>query len=299
MGAMHEDDGAGHENTSPRISFNYHLLPQHTVRASISSATRNPEMVEMYMQTAPGAYWKYAYNPPANSLKPERILSREIGYVGQFGTLSVDGRIYYDKVRDIIMLDAYVDGNLANRTDSFNNLFEATFKGLDLSAKYQWEDGKLSANYARQLTRCGFGSYPTQYFNSTPVSATATVGQYLAQAYQTDYLNICSESVPLNSGNVLLSQQMSDTLQFSIGYYLRSKVKVTDVSSGLPPESQMRRVDLKVASSFGQKEKAGGGEMAVVLQNAFQDNYTGYGNVPQRVNLLYKRRAYFTATIYF
>jgi len=39
--------------------------------------------------------------------------------------------------------------------------------------------------------------------------------------------------------------------------------------------------------------------MAVVLQNAFQDNYTGYGNIQQTVNLLFKRRAYFSATIYF
>ena len=36
--------------------------------------------------------------------------------------------------------------------------------------------------------------------------------------------------------------------------------------------------------------------MAVVLQNTSRDRYTGYGNVPQRVNLLFKRRAYLTAT---
>lgn len=39
--------------------------------------------------------------------------------------------------------------------------------------------------------------------------------------------------------------------------------------------------------------------MAVVLQNAFQDNYTGYSNMQWTMNLLFKRRAYFTATIYF
>jgi iron complex outermembrane receptor protein len=298
-GAMYENDGAGHKNTSPRVSLNYHLLPQHTLRASVSSATRNPMMVEMYMNTAQGAYWKSAYKPPAESLKPERILAKEIGYVGQFGTVSVDGRIYYDKVRDIIMVDAYVDGNLANRTDSFKNMFDATYKGLDISAKYRWETGSVTANYSRQQTSCAFSAYPTQYFNPTLVAPGLTAGQYLAQAYQTDYLNICGESVPLNGGNVLLSQMLSETFQFSMGYYLRSKVRVTDVSASYPAESQMRRVDLRVASSFGPKEKAGGGEVAVVLQNAFQDNYTGYGNVPQRTNLLFKRRAYFTATFYF
>jgi hypothetical protein len=58
-------------------------------------------------------------------------------------------------------------------------------------------------------------------------------------------------------------------------------------------------MDIRIASTFGKKERPGGGEIAVVLQNAFQDNYTGYGNVQQRTNLLFKRRAYFTATIYF
>ena len=290
-GAMYEDDGAGHRNTSPRIAINYHVLPRHTLRASVSSATRNPVMAEMYLNTAYGAYWLNANIPPAEELRPEKILSREIGYVGQYGNLSIDSRIYYDKVRDIIMLDGYVTGTLP-QTNSFKNLFDATFKGLDISASYHWADGKLTVNYSHQQASCAFSSYPTQYFN--PV-----IGPALAQTYQTDYLNLCSQSVPENSGSLLLDQQLSETLQFSMGYYLRSPIRINDVSSGYPPESQMRRVDLRIASVFGKKEKAGGGEMAVVVQNAFQDNYTAYGTVPQRVNLLFKRRTYFTATIYF
>jgi hypothetical protein len=61
----------------------------------------------------------------------------------------------------------------------------------------------------------------------------------------------------------------------------------------------MRRAVLHLAKSLRQKEKAGGGEMAAVLQIAFQDDFTGYGNVAQRTNLLLKRRTYFTATISF
>jgi len=39
--------------------------------------------------------------------------------------------------------------------------------------------------------------------------------------------------------------------------------------------------------------------MAVVLKNVFQNSYMGYGNIQQTMNLLFKRRAYFTATINF
>lgn len=292
-GTMYEDDGAGHKSTSPRLALNYHVLPRHTVRASVSSATRNPMMAEMYLRTGTNQYWSRAYVPPAADLRPERILSKELGYVGQFGALSVDGRIYYDKLSDIIFLDFYADlSNLADPKNSFKNMSGGTFKGLDISASYRWQDGRATVNYSRQQASCAFSSYPTQYFN--PI-----VGSTLAQGYQMDYLNLCSESVPAHSGNLLLEQHLSESIQFSTGIYLRGKVRVTDVASGLPPESPLRRVDMRVAKTFGQKERPGGGEIAVILQNAFQDNYTGYGNVKERANLLFKRRAYLTATINF
>ena len=166
VGTMYEDDGAGHKSASPRLSLNYHVLPQHTVRASVSTATRNPMMAEMYLQTGTNKYFSRAYTPPAAGLRPERILSKEIGYVGQFGALSVDGRIYYDKVRDIIFLDFYADlSNPFDPKNSFKNLFDATFKGLDISASYRWEEGRVTANYSLQQTSCVFSSYPTQYFH--------------------------------------------------------------------------------------------------------------------------------------
>lgn len=37
--------------------------------------------------------------------------------------------------------------------------------------------------------------------------------------------------------------------------------------------------------------------MAVALQDALHDKHTEYGNILQRVNLLFKRRAYLIATI--
>lgn len=260
-GTMYEDDGAGHKSTSPRLSLNYHVLPQHTLRASVSSATRNPVMAEMYLKTGTNSYWSRAYTPPAADLRPERILSKELGYVGQFGSVSVDGRIYYDKVRDIIFLDFYADlSNLADPKNSFKNMSDGTFKGLEISASYRWEDGRATVNYSRQQAGCAFSAYPTQYFNPMPISATSTLGQYIAQAYQTDYLNLCSQSVPTNSGSLLLDQQLSDSLRFSTGFYIRDSVRVTDVASGFPPESPMRRVDMRIAKSFGPKEKAGRGD---------------------------------------
>lgn len=60
----------------------------------------------------------------------------------------------------------------------------------------------------------------------------------------------------------------------------------------------MRRVDMRVAKSFAQREHISG-DVALVIQNAFQDHYTGYGNVQQTSNLLFARRAYLAATLNF
>jgi iron complex outermembrane receptor protein len=296
LGAMYEDDGAGHKNTSPRLSVNYHLFPQHTLRASVSSATRSPMMAETDLKTTYYGYWRIGNTPALQDIRPEKILSKEIGYVGQFDSISVDGRIYYDRVRDIILIDYGAD--LAHLANSFKNMAEATNKGIDLSAIYRWSDGKAAISYSRQKASCGLSAYPTQYLSQTPVPGTSPPTTF-AQLYQADYLDICGESVPTNSGSLLLNQNLSESYQFSLGYYFRSKVRVTDVGSSLPGESQLRRVDMRIANTFGQKEKTGGGEIALVLQNAFQDNYTGYGNVLGRTNLLFKRRTYLTATIYF
>lgn len=292
LGAMYEDDGAGHRETSPRISFNYHVLPQHTVRASYSASTRNPVMVEMYMQTKAGNYWRDNQLPPVDPLRPEKIVARELGYRADLDHWVLDARLYHEQVSDIILLD-YGAADISNPLSpvhSFKNLAGATVRGFDLSADYRWQKGRATLNYARQQTNCALSDFPTQYFH--PVFGLA-----IADLYQTEYLNLCAQSVPSDSGSLLLQQGLPHEFEFSAAYYVRSQVRVTDVASGFPPESPMHRVDLRIARKIGQVP--GGGEVAVVLQNAFQDNYTGYGNVPQRVNLLFKRRAYLTANINF
>jgi len=302
FGTMLENDGAGHKNNSPRVSINYHINSQHTLRTSYATATRNPVMAEMYLTTGANRYWSRAYIPPINELRPEKITSREIGYVGQFGRLSLDGRLYYEQVRDIVALDFYADlSNPATPKNSFKNLTDGTFKGVELSASFRWEDGRMNLSYARQQASCGLSSYPSNYSNSVVIPDTApyTVGQLLQYSYKVDYLNLCSESVPVNSANILLNQRLTESVEFSTGYYFRDSVRVNDVYSALPAESPMHRVDIRLAKQFGPKERPGGGEMAVALQNVFQDNYTAYGNVAEAANLLFKRRAYFTARVNF
>jgi len=64
------------------------------------------------------------------------------------------------------------------------------------------------------------------------------------------------------------------------------------------PLSTMCRLDLRVPMTFGKPDETGG--QALVVQNAFRDNYTEYGAVTQTAGkLFFGRRAYLAATLRF
>lgn len=290
IGTMLENNGMGNKNNSPRASLNYHFTPQHTLRIGISSATRSPVMSEAFID-ANNTIWGGAYVPPISPLAPEKILTKEIGYLGEFRSLgiTIDARLYADRVRNLIWWDKYVTNGQDNDPDSYKNLLSAEYRGLDASLKYHWNEGRsfLAANYAHQHAYAKLGGTPTQY-------SQALVSDF----YQTEYLNQFPQSVPTNSLSLLLSQAFADAWQFSAGYYLRDPVRVSDVSPDVTPENRMRRLDLRIAKtfSFGRERSA---DIALVVQNATKNNYTKYGTVNAVAETLFARRAWLSATLNF
>lgn len=101
---------------SPRIALNEHLTPNQTIRFVLSKAVRMPDILEQR------ANWRYRgtdYDVPINgategyfyasarspgTVGSEEILSREIGYVGNFPTygLLVDAKIFDDRLSDLV-----------------------------------------------------------------------------------------------------------------------------------------------------------------------------------------------------
>lgn len=268
IGAMLEDDGMGHANTSPRLALNYHLTAQNTLRASASVAYRTPAVYE-----------ENANSPvyvSQGGLKPERSLSREIGYLGEFNALGVtlDIRAYNDQVSDII----FVDPALTYWPFGFANIYSAYYQGYESTLKYRWnEGGSVIVNFARQFMRCEATGTPTN-------PAMDPILQL--------YMDECQFAVPDYSGSILLTQQLTHDLQFSAGYYHQGSIKMIAAT----PQSVMNRVDLRVAKAFGKSGQAGGGELALVVQNAFEDNYTKYSIQPETDNVQFDRRAYITAS---
>lgn len=277
-GAMFENDGMGHNSMSPRLALNHHLTPQQTLRISSSVAYRSPAILEE-KANSPGEL------KAIGGLRPERVFSKEIGYLGEFSKLglSVDARVYSDQVNDMIFIDPLLTGSppTSLKPYSFANLLSAKFQGFESTLKYQWvEKSSVVFSYARQMMSCEITGALTYLFLEPKLQSIA---------------DQCSISVPWNSGSVLLTQQLANDIMFSAGYYYQSDMQILETT----PQTRMQQIDLRLAKAIGNQEKDGGGEVAFVVQNAFQDNYSAFSAVPQTNNILFNRRAYLTATFNF
>ena len=158
-GAMVEHHYYTGTDVSPRLAVNYTLVEGHTLRASVSQAYRSPTFYEqdgntVYTDTN-GIIRDTSTIPSAVPLKPERLLSREIGYVGQIKplALNVNARLFYDR------LDNYL-GSQKILTAQCNEPVDKCFQSLNGSsldlrgweAELHWQPLRhldLYAQYAR------------------------------------------------------------------------------------------------------------------------------------------------------
>lgn len=262
-GGMWEKDALGFKNFSPRASMNYHLTQQHTLRVGASVAYRTPSLGEKNANGADLYQIGYAYQPGPNTtsagLTPEKILSREIGYLGEFrdsGT-SLDLRIFNDQMSNVI----YPVGAL------WKNGMVADYKGFETTIKHSFsESSDLTFNYANEKI----------YSNSDSLPGNP---------------GTLSTSLPNHIVSMLYSQRLSHDLSFSTAYYMQTFMQGFD-RGPIDYQPTHHRVDLRIAQSFNG---FGGikGEVAGVVQNLFNSDYTEY-----IATALFNRRAFVTLTLY-
>lgn len=309
IGAMLEKNALGQTRASPRVAYSHHLTPRHTLRASASVAYRNPEMIE---ESGASRFWrgdKWLRKFTADGgLSPERAFSREVGYLGQLDQAgsTLDVRLYHDQIKDIIWVDPIqffpADPLLVdNNTNSFKSDFNASHTGLEVTLNYKLgARSNLTVNYAHQHA----GASPSRVSNRIVLPANnpvvnAIFNSTINTALRT-FAGQYSSTIPQDSASLLFSHDFSDGMQLSAGFYHQEPVKVLD--GGLM-QPLTRRLDLRMAKRFGAGRnkngqagsvKPGGGEIALVIQNAFSDHYSDYNE-----DFVNKRRAYLTATLEF
>jgi iron complex outermembrane receptor protein len=254
-GGMLERDAMGYHHFSPRASLNYHLTPQHTLRMGTSVAHRTPSLTEQL-----GVLLVPGLNSPSPGLPPEKIVSREIGYIGDFhdtGTL-LDLRIFNDHINDGL----YPAGTF------WKSGMTIVYTGFEATLKHSFDKaGDLTLNYAKAMAHSNYTA--------------------LAPG-QPDWLAL---SVPRNSGSLLYSLRLPDDWAFSTAYYLQTASLGFD-RGPIDYQPTQHRTDIRIAKSF---KTAGGwtGEVACVVQNLFATDYTEY-----IATALFNRRAFVTLTFH-
>jgi len=139
-GAMAEHNSIGGDSLSPRMMVNWHAAPGQTWRVGVSKAVRPPSNYENnanvhYIWTDPNP--RLSFNSTdlkgSGSLLSEEVVSREIGYLGEFPRLNfnLDVRLFREEISNFIR----IDNSGAVRT--YVNDENFVIKGLEYQAKWQ------------------------------------------------------------------------------------------------------------------------------------------------------------------
>ena len=272
IGGLLERDRMGHKNSSPRIAFNFHATPEHTLRIGSSVAYRTPALVEeKFPAIQPGDQIIPSAVVTSPGLKPERIVSHEIGYLGElrrWNTL-LDLRLYSDQVSNGIYVDKV--------KSAFVNGLTANYQGFEATVKHKLdEQSDITFNYAHATANSNGPALITPGNNSLASSDPANA-------------DILSASIPRNSASVLYSQRIGNGLSMSASYFFQSSLQPFD-RGPIDFQFTQRRMDVRVVQAF--REVMGvKGELAFVIQNLFNQENTEYV-----ANNVFDRRGYVTLT---
>ncbi len=264
-GAMLERDRLGEQNLSPRFSLNFTALPQHTVRLGTSVAHRTPSLIEeKYPTLQPGEMIIPSATVTSPNLHSEKIVSTEIGYLGEFPTWSssIDLRLYSDVVSGMI----YVQGG------RFVNLLSARYQGFEATLKHSLDEySDLSMNFARATA-------------SSDAQARGVLSSLLGNS------DAVSASIPRNSAHMQYAQRWNNGLNLSANYYWQGCLQPMDRGS-VDHQPIQRRMDVRLAKSFD--DVAGlKGNVALVIQNLLNQEYTEHV-----ANNVFNRRGFVTLTL--
>lgn len=263
-GGMLERDEMGNHTFSPRVSANYHIDAQQTVRLGVSIAHRTPALGELNSSQNDQYQLGMLYEPgPAVTspgLSPEKILSREIGYLGEFHewNTSVDLRLFNDQMNNVI----YPTNNI------YLNGMTANYTGAEMSLRHAFGDSSdLTVNYA------------TGMIDSNSLSLPGG-------------LNSLADSLPRNTVSALYSQRhLPNEMSFSAAYYMQTSMLGFDRGAE-DYQPTHHRVDVRVAEPFNVPGNWKG-EVSAVVQNLFNTGYTEY-----IATALFNRRAFVTLTLH-
>ena len=104
VGGLYENHNIIGGSFAPRLMANFHVVPDHTLRAGVTQSSRAPGLYELRGDTRfyngnVLADWTFR---SSGKVKAESLISNEVGYFGQFRSLglTVDGRAFVERMND-------------------------------------------------------------------------------------------------------------------------------------------------------------------------------------------------------
>ncbi|HEY5896810.1 MAG TPA: TonB-dependent receptor [Burkholderiales bacterium] len=263
-GAMVERTEFTGPEVSPRLAVNYRLAAPHTLRASISRAVRNPSLFEekadLRFELGPVRVQRFR---SSGNLQPERILSREVGYIGEFPRLglSFDARVFYDEITGLIgAVTVPFPAGYQGITRDFRNQDDVTQRGFETQLRWRFAD------------------------------ATALgVAQSYIDTHGTDIGGPYSKSTPRNIYSAFIIKPLGELTTATIMAFHQDAVEPLGFSE---PRVAFNRVDARIARSFTLGRSRA--EAAFVVQNLFNYKYTDF-----RHDNVFDRRSYVTLELNF
>lgn len=268
---------------APRLALNHHLAPGHTVRAGVSRALRAISLLEQYGQA------DYYLNAPrrllydrqylaSGILAPERVDSRELGYVATLPAWNLQGdlRVFEERLPNHTFR---TERNLqppwceplaapaCGEADHVVNAQRARIRGAEYQLRWRPAEGtQLIVNQSFVRIDARLGAFET---NDSPATLQKIVDQ-------------TERSAPRHTSSLILHQALPGGVQFMLAYSRLSSMRWT-LNSELPG---YHRIDWRIAWPF--RTGATQGEIAWVMQS----DVPAHGEY--RPNELVERRGFLT-----
>ena len=252
-GAMLEHHYFTGFDVSPRLAANFTVTPGHVIRAGVSQAYRSPTFFEeqgnqIYRLDNGGLV--DIVTVPSTGLAPERVISRELAYLGVWraARLEYDLRLFDDRVDNFIgylrgTFDPADDGILLNRQreNRYANIGKASARGGEIQLRWRPNDRlDVSAHYSR-------------IFLGTATSESL---------YNDDF----PQSSPRNSGGLLARYRLDSGWEASV--FVQRSDPIKWLTPGDDTDA-FSRVDLRLARQF--KWQGYDVDAALVAQNLGDD----------------------------
>lgn len=248
-GGSIEHDTLGGTMAAPRLSLHHHFNEENTLRLGASRAFRAPSLFEQradwrWTPTNAQPFFKYYYLA-GDALKPERVDSTELGYIGEFRrlALSLDVRAFHEKIDQRMLkvarkLDAAYCANpyavlcAEDAVDYTVNGQNVRVQGIEYQLRWQpLPDTRLLLNQAFVRTRSELLTFVTDQ-NAENLAKYTT---------QTD------ASAPERSTTLMLIQRLPHDIEFSLAQHHVASVRWT---LNQTPVAPYVRTDWRLAKRF-------------------------------------------------